>query len=173
MHAGAGARPGSDRPPTNWAAGPRTAAPTQRLDYLLVRDTTEVLDAFVPEPDSSGSRFARAYETKHGHAPSLFAANAYEAVKTLAETARLSAEAGRPLTGGGRLRQALLARRTFPSVYGGELRVRDDGTIEHPLALFTVAQGKATFVRYVTPAGRPVVDGRQDGDGDGAVRPTP
>ncbi|PYM61772.1 MAG: hypothetical protein DMD79_12015 [Candidatus Rokuibacteriota bacterium] len=136
-------------------------------------DVIVLSDAFVPEPDSAGSRFARAYETKHGHAPSLFAANAYEAVKTLAETARLSAEAGRPLTGGGRLRQALLARRTFPSVYGGELRVRDDGTIEHPLALFTVAQGKATFVRYVTPAGRPVVDGRQDGDGDAAVRPTP
>ncbi|PYM54398.1 MAG: hypothetical protein DMD79_24625, partial [Candidatus Rokuibacteriota bacterium] len=85
-------------------------------------DVIVLSDAFVPEPDSSSSRFARAYETKHGHAPSRFAANAYEAVKTLAESARLSAEAGRPVTGGGRLRQALLARRTFPSVYGGELR---------------------------------------------------
>jgi ABC-type branched-subunit amino acid transport system substrate-binding protein len=136
-------------------------------------DVIVLSDAFVPEPGSSGSRFARAYETKHGHAPSRFAANAYEAVKTLAEAARLSAEAGRPVTGGGRLREALLARRTFPSVYGGELRVRDDGTLEHPLALFTVAQGKATFVRYVTPAGRPVMEGRQDPDGDAAASPTP
>jgi endonuclease/exonuclease/phosphatase family metal-dependent hydrolase len=36
-------------PATNWGPGPRTAAPTQRLDYLLVRDTTEVLGAYVPD----------------------------------------------------------------------------------------------------------------------------
>lgn len=35
-------------PSTNWAPGPRTAPPTQRLDYLLVRAGTEVLDASVP-----------------------------------------------------------------------------------------------------------------------------
>jgi len=37
------------RPSTNWASGPRTEAPTQRLDYVLVRPTTEVTDAFVPD----------------------------------------------------------------------------------------------------------------------------
>lgn len=42
-------RPAVRRPATNWPAGPRTGAPTQRLDYLLVRDDTEVLDAFVPD----------------------------------------------------------------------------------------------------------------------------
>ena len=43
-------RNGDPRPPaTNWAPGPRTAAPTQRLDYLLVRDTTEVFEAYVPD----------------------------------------------------------------------------------------------------------------------------
>jgi endonuclease/exonuclease/phosphatase family metal-dependent hydrolase len=40
---------GGGSPSTNWAPGPRTAAPTQRLDYLLVRETTEVLDAWVPD----------------------------------------------------------------------------------------------------------------------------
>jgi endonuclease/exonuclease/phosphatase family metal-dependent hydrolase len=44
------ARVGDPRAPaTNWAPGARTAAPTQRLDYLLVRDTTEVLSAYVPD----------------------------------------------------------------------------------------------------------------------------
>ena len=43
---------------------------------MTLGDLIVLSDAFVPEPDSSGSRFARAYETKHGHAPSLFAANA-------------------------------------------------------------------------------------------------
>jgi endonuclease/exonuclease/phosphatase family metal-dependent hydrolase len=37
------------RPSTNWAPGPRTAAPTQRLDYVLVRQTTDVRGGFVPE----------------------------------------------------------------------------------------------------------------------------
>jgi endonuclease/exonuclease/phosphatase family metal-dependent hydrolase len=41
-------RPDVRRPSTNWAAGPRTVAPSQRLDYLLVRDSTAVIGAFVP-----------------------------------------------------------------------------------------------------------------------------
>ena len=36
-------------PGTNWAPGPRTGPPTQRLDYLLVPDDVTVLDAEVPE----------------------------------------------------------------------------------------------------------------------------
>lgn len=42
-------RPDGRRPSTNWAPGPRTAPPTQRLDYLLVRDGATVVDAFVPD----------------------------------------------------------------------------------------------------------------------------
>lgn len=42
-------RPDLPRPSTNWAAGPRVAPPTQRLDYVLVRDDTPVVDAFVPD----------------------------------------------------------------------------------------------------------------------------
>lgn len=37
------------RPSTNWRAGPRTEAPMQRLDYVMVRDAVEVIDAFVPD----------------------------------------------------------------------------------------------------------------------------
>ena len=36
-------------PATNWHAGPRVKPPTQRLDYLLVRDRVPVREAFVPE----------------------------------------------------------------------------------------------------------------------------
>lgn len=42
------AHPGAARPSTNWHGGPRVAAPTQRLDYILVRDSIEVQHAFVP-----------------------------------------------------------------------------------------------------------------------------
>jgi endonuclease/exonuclease/phosphatase family metal-dependent hydrolase len=40
---------GTPRPSTNWAQGPRTSAPTQRLDYVLAREPTEVIGAFVPD----------------------------------------------------------------------------------------------------------------------------
>lgn len=36
-------------PSTNWHAGPRVKPPTQRLDYLLVRDRVTVTEAGVPE----------------------------------------------------------------------------------------------------------------------------
>lgn len=47
------ARPG-ERGPTNWAPGPRDAAPTQRLDYVLVTPDLEVLSASLPAADEPG-----------------------------------------------------------------------------------------------------------------------
>jgi endonuclease/exonuclease/phosphatase family metal-dependent hydrolase len=41
--------PGTPAPATNWGPGPRTAPPTQRLDYVLVPDGVTVTDAFVPD----------------------------------------------------------------------------------------------------------------------------
>ena len=37
------------RPSTNWRGDPRVEPPTQRLDYVLIRDSVEVVEAFVPE----------------------------------------------------------------------------------------------------------------------------
>jgi endonuclease/exonuclease/phosphatase family metal-dependent hydrolase len=41
-------RPDVPAAATNWAPGPRTAPPTQRLDYLLTRAAVQVRDAEVP-----------------------------------------------------------------------------------------------------------------------------
>lgn len=38
----------AESPATNWKAGTRVAPPTQRLDYVLVRDPVEVVAASVP-----------------------------------------------------------------------------------------------------------------------------
>ncbi|MEP6624366.1 MAG: endonuclease/exonuclease/phosphatase family protein [Acidimicrobiia bacterium] len=43
-----GLHPGTPTPATNWPPGPRVSPPTQRLDYVLARDTVEVVEAFVP-----------------------------------------------------------------------------------------------------------------------------
>jgi ABC-type branched-subunit amino acid transport system substrate-binding protein len=105
-------------------------------------------DAFVPVPGSRGARFAKAYEARAGNPPSRFAANAYEAATLLATAAARVSRGGRGITGS-RLRDALVAGRTFPSLYAGDLVVRDDGTIGRPLALFKVDGGKLAFESYV------------------------
>ena len=112
-----------------------------------LRDMVILSDAFVPVPDSHGERFAKVYQERHAQAPSRFAATAFDAVYALAVA--WSAPEGRPGPGGSRLRAALLGKPAYPSVFGGELTVKDDGAVEHPLAAFGVTAGKAKFVGYV------------------------
>lgn len=114
-------------------------------------DAAILTDAFVPEPDSRAARFAAAYTARFGSAPSRYAANAYDAVVVVAEGLRAARSQGHELPGGRQLREALLAQRGFPSLYGGRLVLRDDGTLARPFALFTVERGALTFVRYVAP----------------------
>jgi ABC-type branched-subunit amino acid transport system substrate-binding protein len=109
-------------------------------------------DAFIPVSGSRGARFARAYEARHGEPPSRFAANAYEAAILLADAANRVLGEGRTLSGS-RLRQALAAAQ-HPSLYAGELVIRDDGTVARPLALFRVDQSRLTFESYVGVDGR-------------------
>ena len=47
------ARPGEDGP-TNWRPGPRDAAPTQRLDYVLATGDLEVVSVELPEHGQDG-----------------------------------------------------------------------------------------------------------------------
>jgi ABC-type branched-subunit amino acid transport system substrate-binding protein len=110
-------------------------------------------DAFVPLPGTRGARFAQAYEARHGHPPSRFAASAYEAATLLAEAADRSLRAGRGIAGS-RLREVLAAGPHFPSLYAGDLVVRDDGTLARPLALFRVEGDRLAFETYVGLGGR-------------------
>jgi len=130
-----------DDPAVRLAGGPA-------LDGAVV-----VSDAFVPEAGSPGERFADAYKKRFGDAPSRHAAQAYDAVLMLAAGIMAAAAEGRGTPGGARLRDALLAVRSFPSVFVGRAVLRDDGTLARPLALFTVEAGKLAFVRYLPPPG--------------------
>jgi branched-chain amino acid transport system substrate-binding protein len=116
-----------------------------------LQGATVVSDAFVPELGTLGERFAEAYAKKFGGAPSRYAAAGYDAVQLVANAVRSALEQRRGPPGGGRLREALLAGRRFPSVFGGAVAVREDGSLVRPLALFTVEDGTLAFVRYVTP----------------------
>jgi ABC-type branched-subunit amino acid transport system substrate-binding protein len=110
-------------------------------------------DAFVPVPGTRGARFARAYEARFEQPPSRFAASAYETASLLAEGTRLAASGGGGPSGS-RLREALVAGRSFPSLYAGDLLVRDDGAVARPLALFRVEGGRLAFDAYVGGDGR-------------------
>ena len=124
------------------AAGPA-------LDGALV-----LADAFVPVPGTRGARFARAYATTHGQPPSRFAAAAYETAVALADAVPAAVWSGN--LSGSRLRDALVAGRRFPSLFAGEVTVRDDGTLVRPLALFRVEANKLSFDGYVDAEGRAV-----------------
>lgn len=117
------------------------------LDGALV-----LTDAFVPVPGTRGARFARAYEARHARPPSRFAASAYEAAVLLADAARPASAKGS--VSGSRLREALVAARGVPSLYAGEVLVRDDGTFARPQALFRVEGHRLTFEGYVGVDGR-------------------
>jgi branched-chain amino acid transport system substrate-binding protein len=122
-------------------------------------DVEVLADAFVAEPDTRSARFAKAYEAKHGRPPSRFAAQAYDTVALIAEAMRATyLDKGTLPAGGDALRRAMLAVRAVPSVFAGKVTLRDDGTLERPLALFRIDGGQTTFVRYVGPDGRAVAD---------------
>jgi hypothetical protein len=110
-------------------------------------------DAFVPVPGTRGARFARAYEARHAQPPSRFAASAYETAVLLADAAPRAMRGG--ALSGSRLRAALAGRRS-PSLYAGDVVVRDDGVLARPLALFRVEGNKLSFDSYVDVEGRAV-----------------
>jgi ABC-type branched-subunit amino acid transport system substrate-binding protein len=130
-----------DDPEARLAAGP------------ALQGAVLVSDAFAPKAGPRAERFAEAYKKKFGDPPSRYAASAYDAVALVAAAIRVMVADGRPAPGGARLRETLLSLRDVPSVYGGTVMLRADGTLARPLALFTVDDGKTDFVKAL-PAER-------------------
>jgi hypothetical protein len=111
-------------------------------------------DAFVPVPGTRGARFARAYEARHAQPPSRFAASAYEVAVLLADAAPPVLRSGR--LSGSRLREVIARSRQYASLYAGNIRLRDDGTLARPLTVFRVDGTKLVFDDYVDAEGRPL-----------------
>lgn len=104
------------------------------------------------DPDSKEewtARFIQDYRKKYGEPPDFYAANYYEGVYVLAGLIREIKQKGGDPRNGARLREALLAKRKFPSVYGGAIAFNDDGTSAKPVAIFEVKGGKPTVKRLV------------------------
>jgi len=99
--------------------------------------------------DEWTTRFIQDYRKKYGEPPDFYAANYYEAVHILAGLIKEIRLKGRDPGNGAQLRQALLAKRTFPSVYGGTITFNDDGTSAKPVAIFEIKGGKPTVKKLV------------------------
>lgn len=109
---------------------------------------TDFFDAKSNDPWSK--RFVAAYKAKTGKEPEFYAANYYEGVYILAELIKKAKAKGGDWWNGKALRDALVATKKFPSVYGGTIEFNpEDGTCKKKTALFVVKNTKAVFERYM------------------------
>jgi branched-chain amino acid transport system substrate-binding protein len=106
-------------------------------------------DYFNPDAeDAWPKRFAAAYRAKYGANPEVYAANYYEGIYTIAELIRRARAGGGSYFTGERLRQVLLADPKVPSVYGGNLVFKPDGSCLKRVGIFAVKDGKAAFQHF-------------------------
>lgn len=106
-------------------------------------------DYFNPDaPDAWPRRFAAAYRAKYGANPEVYAANYYEGIYVIAELIRRARQGGGNYFTGEKLRAAALADPRVPSVYGGDLVFKPDGSCLKRVGIFTVTNGEAKFQHF-------------------------
>ena len=110
-------------------------------------------DYFNPDaPDAWPRQFAASYRAKYGANPEVYTANYYEGIYVIAELIRRARRGGGSYFTGERLRAAALADPKVPSVYGGNLVFKPDGSCLKRVGIFTVANGQAGFQRFAEMA---------------------
>ena len=128
----------------DWTPDGQAVAGTAMEGYEYASD---YLDPDSKEPWTA--RFIQDYKKKYAEAPDFYAANYYEGVYILAELIKEVKQKGGKPQSGDQLRQALLAKRKFASVYGGTITFNDDGTSVKPVAISEVKGGKSTVKTLV------------------------
>lgn len=106
-----------------------------------------ILDYFDPNgADSWTQKFVKAYKAKWNMEPEIYAANYYELTYILKSIVEGAVKEGKDPFSGANLRDQLLKIRTFPSVYGGTLKINDDGSCVKPIAVFEVKAAKPVVI---------------------------
>jgi branched-chain amino acid transport system substrate-binding protein len=108
----------------------------------------EYFDRTSPNPVTQ--EFVKAYEAQWKEDAEFFAANFYDAVKHVIPELikRVVKNGGDPLNGE-QLEKAIWIDPKFKSVYGGELTFKTDGTVDKPMVIFQVVDGKLTQILQV------------------------
>ena len=102
------------------------------------------VDSDVPETQ----RFVKEFRAKFNADPEFYGANYYEATFMLRDVMQALAKEGKPLDGknmDAKIRQI----RCFKSVYGGEMCLKDNGTVSKPIAIFQVKDGKRELLNRI------------------------
>ncbi len=96
-------------------------------------------------------RFVKDFEAKWKEPADFFSANYYDAVYNLTAELirRVVKKGGNPLNGA-ELEEAIWSKPSFSTVYGGELVLKKDGTVDKPMVIFKVVDGKLNFVERMT-----------------------
>lgn len=134
----------------------------QKIGGAAMNGYLIAVDRFDPAGGDDNTRtFVDAYRTAHGQVPEFYAANYYEHVELVLRPliTRVVKRGGDPSKPGeilGEMERALKEGFTFPSVYGGAMRLHADGTVAKPMGVFKVEGDDLQLV------GR-IVDGKIEG----------
>jgi branched-chain amino acid transport system substrate-binding protein len=132
------------------------AGPVYGLDFLQENATVAgkaiegykfAVDEFdVNSKDPVSAKFVAAYRARFKEDPDFYAANYYEATYILRDLIAALDKAGKPVTGSN-LDAKIRELRSFPSVYGGKITFRDNGTAQKPIAVFEIKNGQKVLVK--------------------------
>lgn len=103
-------------------------------------------DSDVPETQ----RFVKDFRAKFNTDPEFYGANYYEAMFMLRDVMLALDKEGKPIDGRN-LDAKIREIRCFRSVYGGEMCLKDNGTVSKPIAIFQVKNGKRELVARIKP----------------------
>jgi branched-chain amino acid transport system substrate-binding protein len=94
--------------------------------------------------------FVKHFEEKWKEQSEFFSANYFDAVYNIIPELirRVVKNGGNPLRGE-ELEKAIWIDPSFKTVYGGELRIQKDGSVEKPMVIFKIMDGKMTVVEKI------------------------
>jgi branched-chain amino acid transport system substrate-binding protein len=100
--------------------------------------------------DAKTVKFVAAYEKKWNEKADFYSANYYDAVYHMLPELmkRVMKKGGNPLDGE-QLEKAIWSNPTFETVYGGSMKLNQDGTVNKPLVIFKIMNGQLKIVEKV------------------------
>lgn len=135
------------------------AGPIYGMDFLAENATVagKAIDGYkfavdefdINSKDAFAAKFVAAYRARFKEDPDFYAANYYEATYILRDLMAALSKAGKPITGSN-LDAKLRELRSFPSVYGGKITFRDNGTAQKPIAVFEIKNGQKVLIKKLT-----------------------
>jgi ABC-type branched-subunit amino acid transport system substrate-binding protein len=100
--------------------------------------------------DPKTVKFVGDYEKKWNEKAGFYSANYYDAVYHILPELmkRVTRKGGNPLDGE-QLEKAIGPNPTFETVYGGNMKLNQDGTVNKPLVIFKIVSGQLKIVEKV------------------------